>query len=30
MFNTIYSQRPGHVLHLSAWPLVGLDEGDGM
>jgi transcriptional regulator with XRE-family HTH domain len=27
-FNAIYSQRPGHVLHLSAWPQAGLDEGE--
>ncbi len=29
VFNTIYSQRPGHVLHLSAWPQAEADEGEG-
>lgn len=29
MFNTIYSQRPGHVLHLSAWPLAEIEEKQG-
>lgn len=27
-FNTIYSQRPGHVLHLSAWPQTAADDGE--
>jgi hypothetical protein len=29
VFNVIYSQRPGHVLHLSTWPQEEADEGDG-
>jgi transcriptional regulator with XRE-family HTH domain len=32
VFNTIYSQRPGHVLHLSAWPQAEaeVDDGEGI
>lgn len=26
VFNTIYSQHPGHVLHLSAWPRLDPEE----
>ena len=29
VFNDIYSQRPGYVLHLSDWPQAELDDSDG-
>ena len=29
VFNDIYSDRPGYVLHLSDWQQVELDDGDG-
>jgi transcriptional regulator with XRE-family HTH domain len=28
VFNEVYSQRPGHVLHLSDWPQVQADDGE--